>query len=108
MNTADPRLPVVQRNRYQTTCKAEEWNLKHVNNEVWHPKGTECPLRVRKDAIEILLNRDELKNVSTEELIYRAEVRLGLARLGPIRGIRVKERAMAIAVLVGMPDRTEP
>ncbi len=56
----------------------------------------------------MLLNRDELKNVSTEELMYRAEVRLGLARLGPIRGIRVKERAMAIAVLVGMPDRTEP
>ena len=52
--------------------------------------------------------RDELKNVSTEGLIHRAEVRLGLARLGPIRGVRVRERTTAIAVLVGMPDRTEP
>jgi hypothetical protein len=90
------------------TCNVKEWNLKHFKNEVSDPKGTECPLRVRKDAVQILLNRSELKNVSTEVLIYRAEVRLGLARLGPIRGVRVTDRGMAIAVLVGMPDRTEP
>jgi hypothetical protein len=45
--------------------------------------------------------------VPDHELIFRANARLGLARLGAIRGFVVTDRAMAIAVLVAMPDRTD-
>ena len=68
---------------------------------------TDRPLRVRPAIIDLLLKRTEFDGVPDQELIFRASVRLGLARLGAIRGIVVTDRVMAIAVLVAMPDRTD-
>jgi hypothetical protein len=64
-------------------------------------------LRVKREVTERLLARQEFKGIPDDEVIYRANVRLGLARLGAISGIRVTDRVMAIAVLVGMRDQTE-
>lgn len=69
--------------------------------------ASDSRLRVCPGMEAYFLNLPEFKTVATGELIYRAEVRLGLARLGSIRGIRVTDRAMAIAILAGIPDRTE-
>ena len=69
--------------------------------------ASDSRLRVCSGMETYFLNLPEFKTVVTEELIYRAKVRLGLARLGSIQGIRVTDRAMAVAILVGMPDRTE-
>jgi hypothetical protein len=68
---------------------------------------TDCPLRVRPAITDLLLKRPEFDGVPDHELIFRANVRLGLARLGAIQGIAVADRVTAIAVLVGIPDRTE-
>jgi hypothetical protein len=54
-----------------------------------------------------LPDRPEFKHVPTGELICRATVRLELARLGSIKGTRITDPAMAIAVLIAMVDRTE-
>jgi hypothetical protein len=56
--------------------------------------------------MKVILARPDFRAVPDDELIYRANIGLGLARLGAIRGIVVTDRLMAIAVLVGMPDRT--
>jgi hypothetical protein len=68
---------------------------------------TDCPLRVRPAITDLLLKRTEFHGVPDQELIFRASVRLGLARLGAIQGIAVADRVTAIAVLVAMPDRTD-
>jgi hypothetical protein len=64
----------------------------------------DSPLGVRPAIADLLLKRPEFQGVPDDELIYRANVRLGLARLGAIRGIVA---LIALAVLVGIPDRTE-
>jgi hypothetical protein len=64
-------------------------------------------LRVNPEAQPKLLAIESYQKFSTEELMDWARFRLGLARLGPIRGIRVTDRVMAIAVLEGLPDLTE-
>jgi hypothetical protein len=67
----------------------------------------DSPLGVRPAIADLLLKRPEFQGVPDDELIFRASVRLGLARLGAIRGIVVTNRLIALAVLVGIPDRTE-
>lgn len=64
-------------------------------------------LRVKPEWVSQLLNVPAFQETETEELLDRARMRLGLARYGAIRGIRVHDRAMAIAILMGVPDRTE-
>jgi len=63
-------------------------------------------LRVKTKVAQELLSRSEFKSLATEELLYRAKLRLGLSRCGAIRGIAVTDRVMAIAVLVAIPDQT--
>ncbi len=63
-------------------------------------------LKVKQKLNTELLSRPEFASLSTEELLYRARLRLGLARCGAIRGIRVCDRSMAIAILLGIRDNT--
>jgi hypothetical protein len=61
---------------------------------------------VRPDVVEQLLGLAEYRSLTDVEVIYRAKVRLGLARLGAITAIQVHDRATAIAVLEGIRDNT--
>ena len=81
--------------------------MNHEDHRALDAPAPDSRLRVCPSMEAHLLNLPEFKTVVTDELIYRAQVRLGLARLGSIQGVRVTDRAMAIAILVGMPDRTE-
>jgi hypothetical protein len=56
--------------------------------------------------VQQLLRLPAYRDVSEAEVIYRAEVRLGLARLGAIKGISVRDRVTAIALLEGIRDNT--
>ncbi len=91
----------------QVMEKDVAYNLRRNLNPSHQNKVAEAPLRVNPDKRPFLLSYPEFIDVPTDELIYRAEVRLGLARQGAIRGIRIDDRAMAIAILIGIPDRTE-
>jgi len=70
------------------------------------PNEPSASLRVRPELVERLLQPGAYRNLTDSELKYRAHVRLGLARLGAIKGIRVHDRSMAIAVLEGIRDNT--
>jgi hypothetical protein len=54
-------------------------------------------LRVRPDMESALLAIEAYKSISTEELIERAKLRLGASK------IKVMDRALAIALLIGSP-----
>jgi hypothetical protein len=71
------------------------------------PTTSNIPLRVRSEVEPKLLGIERYQKFSTQELMDWARFRLGLARLGPIRGIRVTDRVMAIEVLESLPDCTE-
>ncbi len=83
------------------------YNLRRNCNRTHQTGVAEAPLRVRAEKVPYLLRHPEFINVPTDELIYRAEVHLGLAQRGSIRGIRVNDREMAIAVLLGVRDNTD-
>lgn len=70
------------------------------------PNRVCAPLRVRPELVEQLLGIPAYRDLSDAEVVYRAEVRLGLARLGAITGIQVRDRLTAIAVLEGILDNT--
>lgn len=65
-----------------------------------------APLRVRPELVGCLLELALYRDLPDAEVIYRAGVRLGLARLGAINGIQVHDRATAIAVLEGIRDNS--
>lgn len=63
-------------------------------------------MRVKPEFAEALLNLPQYRDVPYSQLVYRARLRLGLARLGSIKGIKVDSRVMAIAVLEAVKDAT--
>jgi hypothetical protein len=63
-------------------------------------------LRVKPQMEQLLLELPLYKEVCTAALIERAEMRLGLVRLGSIRGIRATDRVTAIGILEGLIDNT--
>jgi hypothetical protein len=70
-------------------------------NEVLSAIESDCRLRVKPEMEPVLLNMPDFASVSTAELMRRAQI-----RLGGIKGIRVTDRVMAIAILVSMYNPT--
>lgn len=77
-----------------------------MRNEIAVNPATDMRLRVKPELVEQLLHMPKYRDMKYIDLIEAAEVRLGLARRGAIKGIRVTDRAMAIAILEAMPDNT--
>jgi hypothetical protein len=63
-------------------------------------------LRVKPQMEQHLLELPQYRSLSTASLLEQAQLRLGLARLGSIRGVRVTDRVTAIAILHGIKDNT--
>jgi hypothetical protein len=63
-------------------------------------------IRVKPQIEQYLLELPQYRNVCTASLIEQAELRLGLARLGCICGVRATDRVTAIAILHGIKDNT--